>query len=281
MGVSCDRRLRPLRPDTQAPGSLASRTTACSPATAPSSTTSRGPECCTPASCAAPSPARRSTASTPAAALALPGVRAVFTAEDLNPEVKEAWHAVAGKDMPDTPRPPLAEGEVKFVGDPVALVIAESRYVAEDAVELVDVDYEPLPAVADFTKAANADVVRPRAVPRQRRVRPGRRAAGRGDDLRRGARRVRNIYQHMYVPVPMETRGIIVEWLVASRELTIWASTQTPHELRAFCARLLGLPAQGRPGHRARHRRRFRPEGRPDRARTCASCWPRARCPRR
>ena len=85
-------------------------------------------------------------------ALALPGVRAVFTAEHLNPEVKEAWHAVVGKDMPDTPRPPLAEGEVKFVGDPVALVVAESRYIAEDAVELVDVEYEPLPAVADFTK---------------------------------------------------------------------------------------------------------------------------------
>ena len=94
-----------------------------------------------------------------AAALALPGVRAVFTAGDLNPGVKEAWHAVAGKNIPDTPRPPLAEGEVKFVGDPVALVVAESRYLAEDAAELVDVDYEALPAVADFTKAVNADVV--------------------------------------------------------------------------------------------------------------------------
>ena len=48
----------------------------------------------------------------------------------------------------------------------------------------------------------------------------------------------------MYVPVPMETRGILVEWLAASGEVTIWASTQIPHELRAFCARLLGLPAQ-------------------------------------
>ena len=80
-------------------------------------------------------------------------MHAVFTAADLNPDVKEAWHAVAGKDIPDTPRPPLAEGEVKFVGDPVALVVADSRYIAEDAVDLVDVDYEPLPAVADFRKA--------------------------------------------------------------------------------------------------------------------------------
>ncbi len=80
-------------------------------------------------------------------------MHAVLTAADLNPEVKEAWHAVAGKDVPDTPRPPLAEGEVKFVGDPVALVIAESRYIAEDAADLVDVDYEPLPAIADFRQA--------------------------------------------------------------------------------------------------------------------------------
>ncbi len=48
------------------------------------------------------------------AALELAGVVAVFTAEDLNPEVRQAWHAVAGKDVADTPRPPLAEGEVKF-----------------------------------------------------------------------------------------------------------------------------------------------------------------------
>src|SRR5215207_4455916 len=86
------------------------------------------------------------------AALALTGVHAVFTAADLNPDVRESWHAVTGKDIADTPRPPLAEGEAKFVGDPVALVVAENRYIAEDAIELVDVDYEPLPAIADFTK---------------------------------------------------------------------------------------------------------------------------------
>lgn len=53
-----------------------------------------------------------------------------------------------------------------------------------------------------------------------------------------------HIYQQSYVPVPMETRGMVVEWQSASNELTVWASTQTPHELRAFAARLLGLPAQ-------------------------------------
>ena len=53
-----------------------------------------------------------------------------------------------------------------------------------------------------------------------------------------------NVYQQIYAPVPIETRGMVVEWAAASGELTLWASTQTPHELRAFCARLLGIPAQ-------------------------------------
>ncbi|HEY6650362.1 MAG TPA: molybdopterin cofactor-binding domain-containing protein, partial [Mycobacterium sp.] len=179
------------------------------------------------------------------AALALPGVHAVFMASDLNPDVKEAWHAVAGKDIPDTPRPPLAEGEVKFVGDPVALVVAESRYIAEDAVELVDVDYEPLPAIADFTRAAGADVVVHEAYPDN--VAGGLGGAPPDEETFSSAAHVAeaHVYQQIYAPVPMETRGMVVEWEASSEELTVWASTQTPHELRAFAARLLGIPAQG------------------------------------
>ncbi len=178
------------------------------------------------------------------AALALPGVQAVFVADDLNPDVREAWHAVAGKDIPDTPRPPLAEGEVKFVGDPLALVVAESRYVAEDAVELVDVDYEPLPAVADFTKAVNCDVVVHDAYPDN--VAGGMGGAPPDEETFASAAHVASahVYQQIYAPVPIETRGLVAEWEASSRELTMWASTQTPHELRAFAARLLGIPAQ-------------------------------------
>src|SRR3954447_6383578 len=87
------------------------------------------------------------------AARAVPGVRAVFTAADLNPDVGEQWHTSIGPGSPETPRPPLAEGEVRFVGDPVALVVAESLYLAEDAAELVDVDYEPLTPVVDYRAA--------------------------------------------------------------------------------------------------------------------------------
>jgi len=182
------------------------------------------------------------------AALAVPGVHAVFTADDLNPDVREAWHAVAGKDIPDTPRPPLAEGEVKFVGDPVALVVAENRYVAEDAVDLVGVDYEPLPAIADFRKAVGGTTA---GIPVVHAAYPDNVAGGMAgmppdEELFATAPHVvkEHIYQQMYVPVPMETRGMVVEWSATTEELTIWASTQTPHELRAFGARLLGIPAQ-------------------------------------
>ena len=178
------------------------------------------------------------------AALALPGVRAVFTAADLNPDVREAWHAVAGKDVPDTPRPPLAEGEAKFVGDPVALIVAESRYIAEDALELVDVDYEPLPAITDFTRAQSSDVLVHDTYANN--VAGGMGGAPPDEEAFASAACVvkENIYQQIYAPVPIETRGLVVEWAAASGELTLWASTQTPHELRAFCARLLGIAAQ-------------------------------------
>src|SRR5947209_10669489 len=145
------------------------------------------------------------------AALALPGVRAVFTAADLNPDVKEAWHAVAGKDVPDTPRPPLAEGEAKFVGDPVALIVAESRYIAEDALELVDVDYEPLPAITDFTRAQSSDVLVHETYADN--VAGGMGGAPPDEEVFASAACVvkENIYQQIYAPVPIETRGLVVE----------------------------------------------------------------------
>jgi carbon-monoxide dehydrogenase large subunit len=178
------------------------------------------------------------------AALAMPGVRAVFVAADLNPEVKEAWYSLYGPRIPDTPRPPLAEGEARFVGDAVALVVAESRYLAEDAVELVDVDYEPLPPVVDYVTAAEGDALVHEAYPGNLAGEMGGAPPETVAEIFASAPHVvsETIYQQGYAAVPMETRGMVVEWAAASGELTIWAATQSPHELRAFCARLLGLP---------------------------------------
>src|SRR6185436_50658 len=85
------------------------------------------------------------------AARAVPGVRFVLTAEDLNPRVQEPPYRTLIPGSAEIPCPPLAEREVRFVGDPVALVIATSRPLAEDAADLVVVDYEPLPPVVDYT----------------------------------------------------------------------------------------------------------------------------------
>ena len=88
----------------------------------------------------------------------LPGVHAVLVAADLNPGAREQWHTAIGPDVPEVPRPPLADDEVRFAGDPVALVVAESRYIAEDAADLVVVDFEPLPAVVDYAAAEGSEV---------------------------------------------------------------------------------------------------------------------------
>src|SRR3954452_6522349 len=74
-----------------------------------------------------PFPRARIDAVDVSAALAHPGVRAVFTGADLNPRVQELWYTGMGKTAPTTPLPPLAHGEARFAGDPVALVVAVDR----------------------------------------------------------------------------------------------------------------------------------------------------------
>ena len=180
-----------------------------------------------------------------AEASALPGVRAVFVAADLNPDVQSLWYSVAGgSGAPTTPLPPLAEGEARFVGDPVALVIAETRYVAEDAAELVVLDDEPLPAVADYTTAGDNDALVHEGYPGNVVGEiPGGSADGVKAALADAAHVVEEtIHQQAYAAVPIETRGLVVEWEPASEELTIWAATQAPHEVRSVCSRVLGLP---------------------------------------
>ena len=176
-------------------------------------------------------------------ALAMDGVHAVFTADDLNPGVRAHWYSLIGRDIPDTPRPPLAEGEVRFVGDPVALVIAVDRYVAEDAAELVVVDYEPLVPVVDYATASESDELVHAAYPGNvAGVLGGRPVEDLAELFDQAAHVVEEtIYQQAYAAVPMETRGLIAEFSAPTGEMTIWASTQSPHEVRLFCSRLLGL----------------------------------------
>jgi len=177
-------------------------------------------------------------------ALTMPGVRFVFTAADLNADVKEQWHTSIGLLGPETPRPPLAQGEVRFVGDPVALVVAETLANAHDASEFVVVDYDELPPVVDYTTAACADtLVHESHGSNVIGELAGLPLAALQDALDASTHVVtETIVQQGYVPAPMEGRGLIVDHSTATGELTIHASTQAPHEVRMFCARLLGIP---------------------------------------
>ena len=87
------------------------------------------------------------------AALAMPGVVSVITAEDLVAIGRIPTRLGHRIGNPECLQFPLTRDRVRYVGEPVAVVIAESRYLAEDALELIDVDYDPLPAVADARRA--------------------------------------------------------------------------------------------------------------------------------
>lgn len=181
-----------------------------------------------------------------ASARSAPGVRAVFTAAELNPLVHETSLTALGQGAPYPPKYCLAENDVRYVGDPIAIVLAANRYLAEDAVDLIDVDIEPQAAVIDVDAArdGNSDLVHPEIGTNTPQVIP---AFG-DPELEQAFANAAHVVQdtvvmHRYVQVPMECRGIIADWDPYSDELTVWSSTQSVHEVRGFLAGLLGINA--------------------------------------
>jgi carbon-monoxide dehydrogenase large subunit len=185
----------------------------------------------------------RITAIDVADAQAVPGVRAVLVGGDINDRAQGLWFTIDGPQQKSR-LPLLADGEVLFAGDPVALVVADSRYIAEDAAELVVVDYEPLPPVVDYVTAPERDDLVHAASARNIAGELGGGARDQVDAAVAAAPHVvqETIYQQAYAAVPIETRGLVVEWVAATGEMTIWAATQSPHEVRALCSRLLDVP---------------------------------------
>ncbi len=179
------------------------------------------------------------------AARALPGVIAVLTAAELNPVAGSLQPTMLLNDAANAPLRPLADGDVRFVGEPVAVVIAENRYVAEDACDLVDVDLDPLTPVLDFEAAAtdSTNLVHP-----ERGTNVAQEMAFPFDDqwdavVAQAAHVVtETFYQHRQTNVPMETRGVVAGYDPASGELHARMSTQNPHEARLAIARVTGIP---------------------------------------
>ncbi len=181
------------------------------------------------------------------AARALEGVLAVLTAADLNARAGPMQPTLL-LNVPGAPLRPLAEDDVRFVGDPIALVVAASRYIAEDAADLVEVDIDADAAVLDMEAALEegASLVHSElpsnlgaemAFP----IMPELEALLRGE----GAAHVvtRTYRQNRQTNVPMETRGIVVEYEPAGGSLHAHLSTQNPHEAKLAISRITGVAA--------------------------------------
>lgn len=169
------------------------------------------------------------------AALAIPGVLAVYTAADFT-------------DYPDLPgglptleRPALARNTVRFVGEPIAVVVAEDRYIAADAVAAVTVSYTPLKVMTTVEDATASDAVPlfPRHGSNVITIVPTM------DDLEKElskchGRASLHIVNQRCAAVPIEPMAVLADWKPDG--LTVWATFQAPHHLRNYLATWLDIP---------------------------------------
>jgi carbon-monoxide dehydrogenase large subunit len=185
----------------------------------------------------------RITAIDTLAAEAHPKVRAVITGQTLA-EMKLAWMPTLSQDVQAV----LATDKVRFQGQEVAFVVAEDRYAARDALELIAVDYEPLPPVIDAREALSpqAPVIRDDIAGQ---------ASNRIFDWSAGDRASTDevfaaadvtvaqdmLYPRVH-PAPLETCGAVAELDKISGKLTIWSTSQAPHAHRTMYALITGLP---------------------------------------
>jgi carbon-monoxide dehydrogenase large subunit len=174
----------------------------------------------------------------------MPGVIGVFTAKDL-PQA----HLIDSQPLEGlhkTPQPVLASDRVRFVGEAVAVVVADDRARAEDAADSVRVEYDVLEAVTDTLKAMEKDAPRLFENLDSNIVYHTSAAIGDAEGILREADHIFRATYHTnrYMAAPMETRGCIADYHRASKRLTVWSSTQTPHALRGVLAQLLEIPEQ-------------------------------------
>ncbi len=178
-------------------------------------------------------------------ALEHPDVVLVLTHRDLPPGLREPLPKLIPH--PDLrhhkTQYALALDKVRHVGEPVAFVVATSRYAAEDALELIEVDYEPLPAVVDLEEAAAG---RPALVHEDIGTNVAAHSVQRVGDYEAARARADLVLARRFVvdrgcASPMETRGVVASWDARTRQLTVWDSTQAPIPIRNGLASLFGL----------------------------------------
>ncbi|MBI3660732.1 xanthine dehydrogenase family protein molybdopterin-binding subunit [Candidatus Acetothermia bacterium] len=175
-------------------------------------------------------------------ALQHPGVVAVITGKETKDKCGTVPCAAA---VPDLKRPThycLALDRAYFVGHPVAIVIANDRYTARDAVDLIDVDFEPLPAASDPEAALKSGA--PLAHPEFRTNLAFKTEGADIPEIFKKADKIvkQKLLNQRLVPCAMEPRGVIAHWLPGEQQLTLWSSTQIPHLMRTQVALMLGFP---------------------------------------
>lgn len=179
-----------------------------------------------------------------------PGVISIFTGEDLKNEIGTIPCAATdpegfpGIQVPE--HPILAVGKVRMVGEPVVALVAIDRYTAQDAIDLIEVDYEPLDAVSSAEEALKSNVPLLHEEFKTNQAFTWELTGGDVETALQEADQIvkqRFIHQRL-VPNPIETRGVLAQFLPGKKHLTIWSSTQIPHLLRTQLSIILNHPEQ-------------------------------------
>lgn len=177
-------------------------------------------------------------------ALALPGVHAVLTAKDMTERMRAVRMPLL---LPNATMSTLrtqhclAVDEVCYVGEALAVVLADSRYVAEDALAYIDVDYEVLPAISEVRDAVAKDAPSVHLDLKSNVVSEFAMAYGDVDAAFASAPHVfkESLWQHRGGGMAMEPRGVLAQYDDANGQLTVWSTTQTPHIARRMMAEIL------------------------------------------
>ncbi|MGQ0796923.1 MAG: xanthine dehydrogenase family protein molybdopterin-binding subunit [Methanobacteriota archaeon] len=181
-------------------------------------------------------------------ALALPGVVGVFTATDLKGEVGNvptAW-PVTNADIKTPPYPALAKDVVRYAGEAVAVVVAETEATAEDARDLVQVEYEPLPVVVEQEAALKAGAPQLHAEAPENVAFKWTLAGGDVDAVFKDADVVvsERLVNQRLQPSAMEPRAAVAEYDPGTKELRLHVTSQNPHIHRLLLSIILGMPEQ-------------------------------------
>ncbi len=177
-------------------------------------------------------------------ALAVPGVVAVYTAHDIEPMIKGKYWGGFFEDFSRADYFPLARNKVRFVGEPIAVVIADSRYHAEDGAELVAVEYDPLPPVIDVADALN----NPPALLYENwednvYFHDEFSAGDVASAFASAAGTIKRTFtSQRHTGTPLETRGILADWDPGREQLVLDWNHQDIFVARAIVSAVLGLP---------------------------------------